>query len=220
MWQTIHGICRTDAEVSLELAAEYLVMAALLAEIKSRMLLPRPEMKAWRRSTCRVDSRLQEYERIKKAAEDIDRLRDMAVSTFAVNTSSDELVFERPQQRLAYKNYYRFAECANVWTECSHSVHREPRFCARAHDTNFNCLLQIKNSSILIAYLAERRTSRCRRTFLAMLEYVKDHLIEFVQPPLHLFIWKRTRVKTMPMHLTITTDSSSRLCRRSSIIHC
>jgi len=39
----IHGIYRTDEAVHLELAAEYLVMAAMLAEIKSRLLLPRPD---------------------------------------------------------------------------------------------------------------------------------------------------------------------------------
>ena len=50
-------------EVSLELAAEYLVMAALLAEIKSRMLLPRPENPQGEEEDPRAEliRRLQEY---------------------------------------------------------------------------------------------------------------------------------------------------------------
>ena len=60
----------------LELAAEYLVMAAMLAEIKSRMLLPRPESELEDEGDPRAElvRRLQEYERYKQAAQDIDEL--------------------------------------------------------------------------------------------------------------------------------------------------
>src|SRR6476469_8319215 len=63
-------------EMRLELAAEYLVMAAILAEIKSRMLLPRPPTEEGLEDDPRADlvRRLQEYERFKQAAEDIDSL--------------------------------------------------------------------------------------------------------------------------------------------------
>src|SRR5579863_5769653 len=63
-------------ELSLELAAEYLVMAALLAEIKSRMLLPRPESAEGIEEDPRAEliRRLQEYERFKQAALDLDKL--------------------------------------------------------------------------------------------------------------------------------------------------
>jgi len=62
-------------EVRLELAAEYLVMAALLAEIKSRMLLPRP-VETLEEEDPRADlvRRLQEYERFKQAAQGLDQL--------------------------------------------------------------------------------------------------------------------------------------------------
>jgi segregation and condensation protein A len=62
--------------IKLELAAEYLVMAAMLAEIKSRMLLPRPPVDELEEADPRAElvRRLQEYERYKKAAEDIDAL--------------------------------------------------------------------------------------------------------------------------------------------------
>lgn len=61
--------------VQLELAGEYLVMAAMLCEIKSRMLLPRPPAVEADEQDPRAElvRRLQEYERYRKAAEDIDR---------------------------------------------------------------------------------------------------------------------------------------------------
>lgn len=63
-------------EIKLELAAEYLVMAALLAEIKSRMLLPRPPSEENEEDDPRAElvRRLQEYERYKKAADDLGAL--------------------------------------------------------------------------------------------------------------------------------------------------
>lgn len=66
-------------ELRFELAAEYLVMAAILAEIKSRMLLPRSVMDEDEEGDPRADlvRRLQEYERYKQAAEDIDTLPRM-----------------------------------------------------------------------------------------------------------------------------------------------
>ena len=63
-------------ELRFELAAEYLLMAAILAEIKSRMLLPRPVTEEGEEGDPRAElvRRLQEYERFKQAAEDLDAL--------------------------------------------------------------------------------------------------------------------------------------------------
>ncbi|HKX57005.1 MAG TPA: ScpA family protein [Xanthomonadales bacterium] len=63
-------------ELQFELAAEYLVMAAILAEIKSRLLLPRPRTEDGEEDDPRAElvRRLQEYERFKQAAEDLDEL--------------------------------------------------------------------------------------------------------------------------------------------------
>jgi segregation and condensation protein A len=63
-------------ELQFELAAEYLVMAAILAEIKSRLLLPRPKAEDGEEDDPRAElvRRLQEYERFKQAAEDLDEL--------------------------------------------------------------------------------------------------------------------------------------------------
>jgi segregation and condensation protein A len=79
-------------EIKLELAAEYLVMAALLAEIKSRMLLPRPPSDDGDEDDPRAElvRRLQEYERYKKAAQDIDALPRLERDLYAV-----EVVYDR-----------------------------------------------------------------------------------------------------------------------------
>src|SRR5690606_5247379 len=74
-------------EMRFELAAEYLVMAAILAEIKSRMLLPRSELAEDEEGDPRAElvRRLQEYERFKQAAEDIDALPRMERDTSTVS---------------------------------------------------------------------------------------------------------------------------------------
>jgi segregation and condensation protein A len=71
-------------DMRLELAAEYLVMAAMLAEIKSRMLLPRPaETEDEEDPRAELVRRLQEYERFKKAALDLDELPRLERDLFA-----------------------------------------------------------------------------------------------------------------------------------------
>src|SRR3569833_1605994 len=78
----------------LELAAEYLVMAAMLAEIKSRMLLPRPANTDSKKKDphTKLIRRLQEYERFKRAAEELELLPRMERDTFTVGV-------ERPVYR-------------------------------------------------------------------------------------------------------------------------
>ena len=69
--------------LQLELAGEYLLMAAMLAEIKSRMLLPRPEYGEDEEDPrAELVRRLQEYERYKQAAEDIDALHRVGRDVF------------------------------------------------------------------------------------------------------------------------------------------
>jgi segregation and condensation protein A len=74
-------------DLRLELAAEYLVMAAMLAEIKSRMLLPRvTEHEDEEDPRAELVRRLQEYERFKKAAADLDTLPRLGRDVFSTQT--------------------------------------------------------------------------------------------------------------------------------------
>ena len=78
--------------MQLELAGEYLVMAAMLAEIKSRMLLPRPEAENDEEEDPRAEliRRLQEYERYKKAAQDIEDLPRLERDVFVARAEAPE----------------------------------------------------------------------------------------------------------------------------------
>ncbi len=84
--------------MQFELAAEYLLMAAVLAEIKSRMLLPRSSEVEDDEEDPRAQliRRLQEYERFKKAAEDIEELPRMERDTWTGSANPPELNRERP----------------------------------------------------------------------------------------------------------------------------
>ena len=79
-------------ELQIELAGEYLLMAAMLAEVKSRMLLPRPEEEIDEELDPRAElvRRLQEYERYKKAAENISELPRMERDVFVATADTPE----------------------------------------------------------------------------------------------------------------------------------
>ena len=86
--------------LQLELAGEYLLMAATLAEVKSRMLLPRPQHDDLAEESdprAELVRRLQEYERFKRAAEGIDRMPRVERDTWV---ASADLV-ERKVARIA-----------------------------------------------------------------------------------------------------------------------
>ena len=82
---------------NLELAAEYLVMAAMLMEIKSRMLLPRPKTATAEEQDPRAElvRRLMEYERIKAAALQIDQLPQVGRDYFTVDVAIESSLSER-----------------------------------------------------------------------------------------------------------------------------
>jgi segregation and condensation protein A len=78
-------------EIKLELAGEYLLMAAMLAEIKSRMLLPRPEVEEDEEDPrAELVRRLQEYERFKMAAEDLDAIPRLERDIVIANVEAPE----------------------------------------------------------------------------------------------------------------------------------
>lgn len=92
-------------ELRLELAAEYLVMAAMLAEIKSRMLLPRPEEDNDDGEDPRAEliRRLQEYERFKQAAEEIHLLPQVGRDVFQAEVAVPDKHVDMPLPDLDMK---------------------------------------------------------------------------------------------------------------------
>lgn len=180
--------------VSLELAAEYLVMAAILAEIKSRMLLPRPENIEGEEEDPRAEliRRLQEYERFKQAAEDIDKMPRHGRDTFVASASTNDMVFEKPLPTANLQDLIlAFADVLKrIELTASHQVQMEP-LNVRERMTIILTTLQEKE---FITFSSMFSTAEGRLgvvvTFLAMLELLKDHLIEFIQTapfgPIHL----------------------------------
>lgn len=181
-------------EVSLELAAEYLVMAAILAEIKSRMLLPRPESADGIEEDPRAEliRRLQEYERFKQAAEDIDKLPRHGRDTFVASAVVKDLVFEKPHPAVDLKEV--LLALADVLKRAelnaSHNIKMEP-LSVRDRMTRILTALQEKEFVVFSTmFTPEEGRLGVVVTFLAMLELLKDHIIEFVQTtpfgPIHL----------------------------------
>jgi segregation and condensation protein A len=172
-------------DLKLELAAEYLVMAAILAEIKSRLLLPRPPSEEGIEEDPRAElvRRLQEYERFKKAAEDIDALprmdRDIApVSAFVADRNVIKLPppVELRELLLALKDVIKRAELTghhHVQREALSVRHRMGEVLRRLADGGFHRFESLFDAS-------EGRLGVVV-TFLSMLELAKEHLIEIVQ---------------------------------------
>jgi segregation and condensation protein A len=181
-------------EVSLELAGEYLVMAALLAEIKSRMLLPRSENAEGVEEDPRAEliRRLQEYERFKQAAEDIDKLPRHGRDTFAASAMVNNLVFEKPEPTVNLQEVLlAFAEVLKrAELHASHQIQMEP---LSVRDRMSRILSAIQNKEFIAfssIFTPEEGRLGVVVSFLAMLELLKDHIIEFVQTtpfgPIHI----------------------------------
>lgn len=170
--------------VRLELAAEYLVMAAMLAEIKSRMLLPRPPADE-EEEDPRADlvRRLQEYERFKVAAEDLDKIPRVARDIYLVSVAAPERKVikmhpdvELRELLLAFKDVLKRAE---LYTH--HQVKMEP-LSVRERMTEVIARLRsddFTDFSTLFNFEEGRRGVVV--TFLAVLELIKEHLVELVQ---------------------------------------
>ena len=188
-------------EVSLELAAEYLVMAAILAEIKSRMLLPRPENVEGVDEDPRAEliRRLLEYERIKQAAYALDQLPREGRDSFVASANSEEIICEKPQPSVSLQEL--LLALADVMKRAelneSHKIHREP---LSVHDRMMRILTALKEKEFVhfnSLFSPKEGRPGVVVTFLAMLELLKDHVIEFVQTapfaPIHLkFLAKET----------------------------
>jgi len=172
-------------ELRLELAAEYLVMAAILAEIKSRLLLPRPPAEEGAEEDPRAEliRRLQEYERFKKAAEDIDALprmeRDIDAA-FAFVPDRQVLKLPPPvdlrEMLLALRDVLKRAELYG-----HHAVAREPLSVRQ----RMGEVLRALGDGVFHRFESLFDVSEGRMgvvvTFLSLLELAKDRLIEIVQ---------------------------------------
>ncbi len=172
-------------ELRLEVAADYLVMAALLAEIKSRMLLPRPQEAEGEEEDPRAElvRRLQEYERFKQAAQDLDDLPRLERDIFPARAEPPPLERRRPQPQVALDDV--LAAFREVMQRAAlyhhHRIQAEPlsvrermaEVLSRLDGRQFTPFVQLFDCH-------EGRTGVVV-TFLAILELVRESLIELIQ---------------------------------------
>lgn len=171
-------------ELQLELAGEYLVMAAMLAEIKSRMLLPRPpEEEEEEDPRAELVRRLQEYERYKKAAEDLDALPRMERDIFPVSAAVvDRKVVEilpdvtLKELLISFKEVLDRAEMF-----AHHHVQREPLSVRQRMSEILTKLTREDFSAFASLFSLEEGRMGVTVTFLALLELIKESLVEVVQ---------------------------------------
>jgi segregation and condensation protein A len=172
-------------DVQFELAAEYLVMAAILAEIKSRMLLPRPVSDDSDELDPRAElvRRLQEYERFKQAAEDLDELpregRDFAVTEAFVEDKS--VVRLPPQVELreilaALKDVITRAELYG-----HHQITAEPLSVRERMSRILNALRDSPFMEFQQLFDQEEGRMGVVVSFLAIMELTRERLIDLVQ---------------------------------------
>ncbi|PCJ34153.1 MAG: segregation/condensation protein A [Moraxellaceae bacterium] len=171
--------------LNFELAAEYLVMAALLGEIKSRSLLPRQTEEEEDEGDPRAEliRRLQEYERFKTAAEDIDEMPRVGRDIFIADVAPPGFKKEIPppdvdlkEVLLALQDVLQRADMFE-----SHQVERE-RLSTRERMSQ---VLERLNGARFVPFgslftVAEGRLGVVV-TFLAILELVKEQLVELIQ---------------------------------------
>jgi len=171
-------------EMRLELAAEYLLMAAMLAEIKSRMLLPRPES-ADDEDDPRAElvRRLQEYERFKQAAEDLDELPRQERDSFIAKAEPPPLELTRPEPEVDLRELLMaFKDILNRAEVNSHHMIQRETLSIREKMTSILASVSADGFADLTSlFNFEEGRRGVVVTFMAILELLKGAMIDLVQ---------------------------------------
>jgi len=169
---------------NLELAADYLVMAAMLMEIKSRLLLPRPPAAEQMEDDPRAElvRRLLEYERIKQAAQQLEQLPQLGRDVLAVSVWVERTVGERLPDVNAQ-------DLAEAWRALLHRA----RLSAHHHVSREQLSVR-EHMSAVLRRLQDRRVLEFGELFdpargvavlvvtlLAVLELARESLLEITQ---------------------------------------
>lgn len=183
-------------ELELDLASEYLVMASILAEIKSKLLLPKPI--DLNNSSDDIDPRaelirrLLEYERYKQYAEYLDNLPRCDRNIFSVNINTSEIVpcIKMPEIELQEL----FNAIKEVWQRNSwHTQHKitmntltvRERMSYVLEKLNAHCNIQQNgfNKNLLFTDLLQQEEGKVGIivTFLAILELLRANIIRLIQ---------------------------------------
>lgn len=173
-------------EMRFELAAEYLVMAAMLVEIKSRLLLPkRPAVNGEEELDPRAEliTRLLEYERIKKAAAALDTLPQSGRDVFVAGAQPPDMQLVKPLPILDLKDLLRALQdvMQRVKMTAHHHIAREP---LSIRERMSQILSKISNDKFVefpSLFISSEGRLGVVVTFIAVLELIKQSLIEIIQ---------------------------------------
>ena len=192
-------------ELQLELAGEYLVMAATLAEIKSRMLLPRPKADAEGDEDPRAElvRRLQEYERYKRAAEGIDTLPRLERDVWSASAELKERQVVRAVPQITLQEMLIAFKDVVVRSEmfAHHHVQRE----RLSVGERMSDILAALAADAFVPFMQLFRPQEGRMgvtvTFVAILELMREGLIEVVQAQSYAPLHVRAVAPTRTLHL-------------------
>lgn len=171
--------------IQFELAAEYLLMAAMLAEIKSRMLLPRSHEADDEEEDPRANliRRLQEYERFKKAAEDVDALPRMGRNIHQASAQPPDRNVTRPEPEVDLKEL--LLSLAEVLRRSdmfeSHQVEKERLSTRERMGQVLDSLSHKQFVPFVSLFTVEEGRLGVVVTFLAIMELIKESLVEIIQ---------------------------------------
>ena len=181
-------------EMRLELAAEYLLMAAWLAEIKSRLLLPRPAQVEAEELDPRAElvRRLQEYERFQYAAQRLDALPRLERDVFAASAAPVEWHIQREPPLVSLTDLLNALR--DVMTRAELFGHHHIQQEALSVRERMSQVLEQLDAHHFTAFTALFRPEEGRPgvvvTFIAVLELLREALLELVQvepfAPIHL----------------------------------
>ncbi len=181
-------------DLQLELAGEYLVMAATLAEIKSRMLLPRPKAcldGIEEDPRAELVRRLQEYERFKRAAEQIDALPRLERDVWAASAELKDRQVSRVLPQITLQEMLVAFQEVVVRAEmfAHHHIQRERLSMRERMGDILSSLERESFVAFVRLFRAEEGRMGVTVTFMAILELVREGLIDIVQAeayaPLH-----------------------------------
>ena len=180
------GYIEMMSTLRMELAAEYLVMAAILAEIKSRMLLPRVEVEDDDEDDPRAEliRRLQEYERFKQAADDMDLMprleRDIVIAQAAAE--KPEIAQTPPDVELKALLLALGDVMARADLMAHHQIESEP-LSVRERMSAITELVTQSDQFVAFEQCFDLNEGRLGAvvTFLALLELLREHLIDLIQ---------------------------------------
>ncbi len=171
-------------QLQLELAAEYLVMASMLAEIKSRMLLPRPvDADDEEDPRAELIRRLQEYEQFKKAAEDLDELPREERDLFPVSPQLPDIKEEIPEVEVSINDLLMaFRDVVNRAEQfASHHIERETLSVRERMSIVLGKLKADDYTAFEDFFQLEEGRMGVVVSFLAILELVKERMVDLVQ---------------------------------------